>query len=121
MKSTGRIFEELVDAIRADIRREVMSGLGWAKATDKLLAKAKRNGLGKVLRRAKGEKRTAADFDKIKSAVLAGLKGGPLRAEPLAEAIGYSTKEIRLPISKLLSEKAVKKTGQKRATVYRVA
>lgn len=119
MNSIERIFEELVDAIRADIRQEVVRGLGWAKTADKALARAKSNGLKKVL--PKGKKRKEADFDKIKSAVLSELKGGPLRAEPLSLSIGYSTKEVRLPISKLLSEKAIKKSGQTRATVYRVA
>ena len=36
----------------------------------------------------------------------------------MAKALGVQTKELALPIAKLLKSKAIKKRGQKRATKY---
>lgn len=69
-----------------------------------------------------GEKRSAIDFTVIMESVVAWLeRDGGLRAEQLAEKSGFSTKELALPIKKLLARKLIKRAGQRRGTVYRLA
>jgi len=69
--------------------------------------------------RRKGQKRDpkliAATTDKLHSAI-SGKPGQ--RIEEIGKALGMSTKELALPIKKLLDGKRIRKSGQKRATQY---
>ena len=69
--------------------------------------------------RRKGQKRDpkliAATTDKLHSAITG--KPGQ-RIEEIGKALSISTKELALPIKKLLEEKRIRKSGQKRATQY---
>lgn len=70
-------------------------------------------------RRAKGEKRGAAELAKLKDDLLREIKReGGRRIEQISEAMQISTKELKLPMLKLIDEKKVKTKGQKRATRY---
>ena len=57
----------------------------------------------------------AAMVDKTRDWVKANPGQG---VEAMARALGVQTKELALPIVKLLKSKAIKKRGQKRATKY---
>jgi ABC-type nitrate/sulfonate/bicarbonate transport system substrate-binding protein len=47
------------------------------------------------------------------------IKGHPGNGvEAMAKAMGVQTKELALPIAKLLKSRHIKKRGQKRATKY---
>jgi hypothetical protein len=69
--------------------------------------------------RRKGQKRDpkliAATTDKLHSEISS--KPGQ-RIEEIGKALGISTKELALPIKKLLEGKRIRKSGQKRATQY---
>jgi hypothetical protein len=69
--------------------------------------------------RAKGEKRSAGDLESMGRHIAEVLSSNPgLTAEGLAVATGFSTKEMALPIRKLLNAGTIRTTGQKRATRY---
>jgi hypothetical protein len=79
------------------------------------------NGSGalRLPRLKKGQKRDPKDLEKIVAAVGAHVKDHPGEGvEHIAKHLGVATKEITLPIAKLLEQKAIKKKGVKRATRY---
>jgi chromosome segregation and condensation protein ScpB len=66
-----------------------------------------------------GEKRTPQELEAITARVLDLIKHHPgERIETLAARGGLSTKEMNLPIKKLIAQKAIRTRGQKRATTY---
>jgi hypothetical protein len=116
-------------AIRADalsaITAQLNSQLG-GKPISQLVAKAPApapvNGTPVRARKSrKGSKRTPAELaatqKKIQSAIVASGKAG-MSAEQVQKALGVELSVIQLPITKLLGEKAIRKTGQKRSTRY---
>ena len=69
--------------------------------------------------RAKGAKRSPDELEKLTGQLLTYIKGNAgQRIEQIADGMGTSTKELNLPAKKLLSTKAIKTKGHKRATQY---
>lgn len=67
----------------------------------------------------KGQKRDPKDLERIVDAVRADVKAHPGEGvEHIAKRLGVATKEITLPIAKLLETKAIARKGVKRATRY---
>ena len=67
----------------------------------------------------KGQKRTGAELEALTAQLLAAIKKAPgNRIEQVGAAMGVPTKELALPIRKLLADGAIRKKGQKRATAY---
>jgi hypothetical protein len=70
-------------------------------------------------RRAKGGKRPPAELAALVDATAAWIAANPGQGvEKMGKAIGVQTKELALPIAKLLKAKTIKKRGNKRATKY---
>ncbi|APR83519.1 Hypothetical protein A7982_08868 [Minicystis rosea] len=70
-------------------------------------------------KRKAGEKRTPAQLATITEEVFNHIKSNPGQGvEQIAKALANSTKELTLPIRKLLSDKKIGSKGQKRATRY---
>lgn len=70
-------------------------------------------------RRGRGEKRSPAELDSLAAKFLAYVKANPGNSiERIGKAIEIDTKELKLPVSKLLDEKKLKTTGQRRGTKY---
>jgi len=66
-----------------------------------------------------GSKRPPEEMETIKGAILTFLQANPgSRIEQIKSGIGYETKELSLPMKKLIAAKAVRAEGQKRATTY---
>ena len=66
-----------------------------------------------------GEKRPPAELAKLTEKLGEYIKAHPgLRIEPIGKALGTPTKELSLPIKKLLAAKKIRSEGQKRATEY---
>jgi hypothetical protein len=83
---------------------------GAPKAAAKAPAAAKRKA---------GEKRTPQQLAQITEQVYGYIKSNPGQGvEQIAKALQTSTKELTLPIRKLLTDKKVGSKGQKRATRY---
>jgi hypothetical protein len=67
----------------------------------------------------RGAKRTSADLDALSERFASFVKANPgLRIEQINKELGTTTKDLALPIRKLISEGAVSAKGQKRSTTY---
>ena len=67
----------------------------------------------------RGAKRTAADLEALSGKFAAFVKSNPgLRIEQINKELGTSTKELALPIRKLISERRISVKGKKRSTTY---
>lgn len=70
-------------------------------------------------RRAKGGKRPPAELAAMVAKTADWVKANPGNGvEAMAKSLGVQTKELALPIAKLLKSKTIKKRGEKRATKY---
>lgn len=70
-------------------------------------------------RREKGQKRDPGEIERLTGRLLDYVKGnGGQRIEQIAAGMGTVTKELNLPVKKLIAQKALKTKGQKRATQY---
>jgi hypothetical protein len=67
----------------------------------------------------RGAKRTAEDLLALSGQVAAFVKSNPgLRIEQINKELGTSTKDLALPIRKLLADNVITSKGQKRSTTY---
>jgi hypothetical protein len=67
----------------------------------------------------RGAKRTAADLEALSSKFASFVKSNPgLRIEQINKELGTTTKDLALPIRKLISDGVVKAKGKKRSTTY---
>jgi hypothetical protein len=78
-------------------------------------------GLGRVgrPRGGRGAKRTAADLEALSQRFAAFVKSNPgLRIEQINKELGTTTKDLALPIRKLISDGMITAKGKKRSTTY---
>lgn len=67
----------------------------------------------------RGAKRTAADLEALSDRFAAFVKANPgLRIEQINKQLGTATKDLALPIRKLVADGVVVAKGQKRSTTY---
>lgn len=67
----------------------------------------------------KGAKRAPQEIEAITKTLLSAITKKPgQRIEQIGKVIGVSTKDLALPVAKLFDAKAIKTTGQRRATKY---
>lgn len=70
-------------------------------------------------RRGKGAKRSASQLDRLQTRVLEFVAANPgMRIEQINKELGTSTRDLQLPIRKLIGSGALKSKGEKRATTY---
>ena len=76
------------------------------------------NGVGSGRSRP-GAKRSPAELEHLQAALLETITVNPgLRVEALSEVMKVPSRDLTLPIRKLLGARKIKKKGQKRATSY---
>jgi DNA invertase Pin-like site-specific DNA recombinase len=81
--------------------------------------RGRRGGAARASGRAKGAKRPPQEIAKLVGKLRDYVKAHPgQRIEQIAKGMGVSTRELNLPAKKLLSQKALKTRGEKRATKY---
>lgn len=69
--------------------------------------------------RGRGAKRTASDLEQISSGFVTFVSKHPgLRIEQINKELGTSTKDLALPIRKLIADGVIKTKGKKRSTTY---
>ena len=67
----------------------------------------------------RGGKRSSDEVDQMAERIATFVKSNPgLGLEAIASGIGTATKELKLPVIKLLASRTLRKTGQKRGTKY---
>lgn len=125
--STDRIhaiLDDFADQIRAEVQRQAVAALsGGFESTPARSSTAPRTaravsskGVGK------GTKRDPALIDKLQGQLLSFVKQNPgLRIEQINKQLGTTTKELALPIRKLIAAKAIRTSGEKRSTSYSAA
>jgi len=70
-------------------------------------------------RKGRGVKRARADLESLQVALLRHIQKHPgQRIEEIAPTLKASTKDLKLPVRKLIAEQAIKSKGVKRATTY---
>jgi len=73
----------------------------------------------RVSTREKGAKRPPQEIERLTAELGEYVKANPgQRIEQIAEGMRTNTKELNLPVKKLIAKKAIKTRGQKRATRY---
>jgi hypothetical protein len=66
-----------------------------------------------------GNRRSPEEIDRASQALLSEIQSNPgLRVEQIGRALGAATKDLSLPLKKLLSQRLVRSEGQRRATRY---
>jgi hypothetical protein len=67
----------------------------------------------------RGAKRSSADLEELSTRFASFVASSPgLRIEQINKQLGTTTKDLALPIRKLISEGRIKAKGQKRSTTY---
>ena len=67
----------------------------------------------------RGAKRTAADLEALSEKFASFVKANPgLRIEQINKELGTTTKDLALPIRKLIAEGVISAKGKKRSTTY---
>jgi hypothetical protein len=77
------------------------------------------NGRAGRPRGGRGAKRTAADLEVLSEKFASFVKANPgLRIEQINKELGTATKELALPIRKLIADRMIVAKGHKRSTTY---
>lgn len=105
-------FETLSSALASGQGR----GRGRPRKNGLPLAPPGRGGRG---RDRSGNRRSPDEIDRASQSLLAEIQANPgLRVEQIGRTLGAATKELTLPLKKLLSQRVVRSEGQRRATRY---
>jgi len=114
-------IQRLVDGFVAELtelaRKAAVEGLEQA------LGRTGSKGGGAVARlgrgRGRGAKRTANELEKMQDDFLSFVGKNPgLRIEQINKQLGTTTKDLALPIRKLIADGSLKAKGKKRSTTY---
>jgi hypothetical protein len=103
-----KLVETFVDALSDLYRRAVSDALGGGNGARRL-----RTGRGK------GEKRTSSELDVLADKFVDYVSKNPgLRIEQINRELGTTTKDLALPIRKLVAQGVIKGKGEKRSRQY---
>jgi hypothetical protein len=121
----NRVVQGFVAQITELARRAAIdtleSAFGGRSSRGAPVAAALAANLGRVgrPRGGRGAKRSSADLEALSERFASFVAANPgLRIEQINKQLGTTTKDLALPIRKLISEGRVKAKGQKRSTTY---
>ncbi len=132
-KNLDQQIRSLVDALVADLTvlvreealRIVQDAVGGAAPAPKRRGPGRPRKKAKATRRKTARKRvrrSSADVDALADRLLAHVKAHPGQGiTQIARSLRRTSKDLRLPVQKLLAEKKLKTTGQRRGTKYHPA
>jgi DNA-binding NtrC family response regulator len=104
--------KEALGATSASARRAVGRSNGKA-------AKAPASPRPRTARRRRRSKRSPRTLAKLETTLLGEITRNPgQRIEAIGKKLGVATKDLNLPIKKLIEARKIKKRGEKRATEY---
>jgi hypothetical protein len=111
-------LDTLESAFNGRAPRSSSSGGGGGTNGVAVAAPASLGRIGRP-RGGRGGKRTPADLEALSERFGSFVKANPgLRIEQINKQLGTTTKDLALPIRKLISEGTVTTKGQKRSTTY---
>jgi hypothetical protein len=109
---------ELARRAALDTLESAFGGRGGRGAANGIAVVAPPGRLGRP-RGGRSGKRTPADLEALSERFGSFVKANPgLRIEQINKQLGTSTKDLALPIRKLISEGVISTKGQKRSTTY---
>lgn len=115
----GLVRQAALEAVQAALGGAKPAPAKKAAAPAKAAAKAAAPAKAAAKPAKKGAKRDPKELEKLVEAVKAHITQHPGEGvETIAKQLNVSSKEITLPITKLLASKAISKKGEKRATKY---
>ena len=121
----NRVVQGFVAQITELARRAAIdtleSAFGGRSSRGAPVAAALTANLGRVgrPRGGRGAKRSSADLQELSERFASFVSSSPgLRIEQINKQLGTTTKDLALPIRKLISESRIKAKGQKRSTTY---
>jgi hypothetical protein len=115
----NRVVQGFVAQITDLARRAAINTLESALGKS---SNGRRSGGATVTRavgRGRGAKRSSDELDKLQDKFLDHVKANPgLRIEQINKQLGTTTKDLALPIRKLIADGGLKTKGEKRSTQY---
>jgi hypothetical protein len=116
-------FQTEMNRVVADFVTQIteLARMAARDMIDEALGKATKGstGLGRGRSRGRGAKRTSDELDKLADAFHSFVAKHPgLRIEQINKQLGTTTKDLALPIRKLVAEGSLKTKGEKRSTAY---
>jgi hypothetical protein len=111
-------LDNLVETVRTSVTAEFLE---FFRGDAKPMSGRAGRKPGQAPKRKQSARRSSEAGERIAKLVVSHLKKHPdSRLEQIAAALGsYSTKDLALPIKKLLTDKLIIKKGQRRGTTYR--
>lgn len=122
--SIEKLVNNFVDQLQTFWRQELITALGGNVGNVGNVGKLKNGDLssssgGGVVRNSHGVKRTPEDLEQLADRLVDFVKTNPgLRIEQINKQLGTTTKELALPIRKLIAEGRLRADGHKRSTTY---
>jgi hypothetical protein len=111
--------EQLSGLIRQAALESVQALLSDGAGPSRRASKVARGSVAAVKGRRKGAKRTPAELEALVKKFHAHVVKNPgQRIEQIGQVLAIPTKELALPVKRLMSEKKLSSKGQKRATTY---
>lgn len=115
--------DELIEIIQASVAEQLTSAVGAVVSGGRAPGRGRGRPRGSATpstgRRGKGQKRSpkllAATTERLAAYI---AKNPGQRIEQISEGLGTPTKDLALPVKKLVGEKRIKTRGQRRATRY---
>lgn len=121
-------ISELIRQTALDSVREALGGMDGESGTAPVRrgpgrprgsGAAARGGNGRKASARGGGRRSSEDLDSMTERILAHVRENPgQRAEQIGAALRIATKDMRLPMQKLIGSNAVHTQGQRRGTTY---
>jgi hypothetical protein len=123
--SIEEAVELLKSALRESVREEEKQKILQSLSNGTPITSsrgARQSAPGRVAKpRPKGAKRDPADIEQLTRDLIGFVKKNPQsRIEQIAQGLGVTTKDLALPTRKLIADKQLKVTGQRRGTRYSV-
>jgi hypothetical protein len=127
--ATG-LTKEITAVIYDDLIEDLQTQRASNKVTLKNGKKTRKNGTARkngkkvtakkaTAKKTNGAKRTPAQIEKIAARALAAITKKPgQNIEAIAKATKLGTKDLTLPVRKLIADKAIRTKGERRATKY---
>jgi len=115
----NRVVAGFVAQITELARRAAIDNLEAALSGTEARRAVAGTSAGAARTRGRGAKRSSDELDKLAERFQTFVKENPgLRIEQINKQLGTTTKDLALPIRKLLAEGAIHAKGQKRSTTY---